>query len=357
MISRMILLCVCAASMDAASVVDVFESGKEGYHTFRIPALLLTPKGTLLAFAEGRKNGRGDSGAIDLVIKRSADGGKSWSGLKVVASDGVNTVGNPCAVLDRVTGRIWLLLTRNGGGDSERDIIAGKAKGTRTVLVCSSDDDGMSWSKAVDITASVKPADWTWYATGPGVGIQLRSGRLLIPCDHRVLGAAKYRSHVIFSDDHGKNWKLGGVVGEDVNECQAVELGDGSVMINMRSYRGKGCRAVAISKDGGETWGTILDDERLVEPNCQGSLVRFAGDERHQPFLVFCNPASQRKRERLTLRVSGDEGRTWPVAKVLDEGSAAYSSLAIMPDLSVGCLYERDDYGRITFERVAIDPR
>jgi len=222
------------------------------------------------------------------------------------------------------------------------------------VFITSSNDDGLTWSKPLDITASTKLPEWTWYATGPGVGIQLKSGRLLIPCDHRVLGSSKYRSHVIVSDDHGKNWKLGGVVGEDVNECQAVELGDGSVMINMRSYQGDRCRAVSISKDAGESWSKIVDDSTLIEPNCQGSLVRFGGDATHKPFVLFCNPASQEKRENLTLRISHDEGRTWPISELIYHGSSAYSCLAVMDD-SVGCLYERDNYGKITFVRVATD--
>lgn len=336
--------------------LDVFVAGQEGYHTYRIPSLLVTAKGTLLAFAEGRKNGRGDSGHIDLVLKRSADNGRTWSALAVVASDPPNTIGNPCPVVDRATGTIWLPMTRNLGADSERDIVAGKSKDTRRVLISSSNDDGVSWSRPVDITASTKLPEWTWYATGPGVGIQLKSGRLLIPCDHRVLGSSKYRSHVIFSDDHGKNWKLGGVVGEDVNECQAVELGDRSVMINMRSYRAnQGCRAVSISKDGGESWSAITDDSTLIEPNCQASLVRFGGNETHKPFVLFCNPASQQKREKLTLRISGDEGRTWSISKLLYEGSSGYSCLAILPDVTVGCLYERDNYGKITYVRVELD--
>jgi len=338
-----------------APAVDVFVAGQQGYQTYRIPSLLVSAKGTLLAFAEGRKNGRSDSGHIELVLKRSMDNGRTWSGLVVVASDPPNTIGNPCAVLDRQTGRIWLLMTRNLGSDTEREIIAGKSKDTRRVLVSFSDDDGVNWSKPIDITASVKLPKWTWYATGPGVGIQLRSGRLLIPCDHRELDSSKYRSHVIFSDDHGKNWKLGGVVGEDVNECQAVELADGSVMINMRSYRRKGCRAVAISKDGGERWSQIVDDATLIEPNCQGSLIRFGGDAKHKAMVLFCNPASQTKREKLTLRVSHDEGKSWRDSQLIDEGSSAYSGLAILPDVTVGCLYERDNYSKITFVRMGME--
>jgi len=339
-----------------AAAVDVFVAGQDGYHTYRIPSLLVTAKGTLLAFAEGRKNGRSDSGEIDIVVKRSTDDGRTWSALRVVASDSPNTIGNPCPVVDRATGTIWLPMTRNLGSDLERDIIAGRSKDTRRVLISSSDDDGLTWSRPLDITASAKLPEWTWYATGPGAGIQLKSGRLLIPCDHRVLGSSKYRSHVIYSDDHGKSWKLGGVVGEDVNECQAVELGDGSMMINMRSYRAnQRCRAVSISKDGGESWSAITDDHTLIEPNCQASLVRFAGDATHKPVVLFCNPASQQTREKLTLRVSHDEGRSWPVSQLICEGSSAYSSLVVLPDVSVGCLYERDNYGKITFVRLRLE--
>src|SRR5258705_10286373 len=130
--------------------VDLFVAGQEGYHTYRIPSLLPTPKGTLLAFAEGRKNGRSYSGDIDLVLKRSVDNGRSWSALAVVASDPPNTIGNPCPVIDRETGTIWLLMSRNLGGDTERDIIAGKSKDTRRVLISSSSDDGQRWSKPLD---------------------------------------------------------------------------------------------------------------------------------------------------------------------------------------------------------------
>src|SRR4051794_5806485 len=173
------------ASLLAAPVqLDVFVNSKEGYHTFRIPALIVTPKGTLLAFCEGRKNGRGDSGDVDLVLKRSTDGGRSWSRLTVVADDGGNTVGNPCPAAGRKTGPVWLLLTHNLGKDTERTIRDGTGKGTRRVWVTKSDDDGVSWSKPIDVTKDVKDAKWTWYATGPGVGIQTSSGRLVIPCDH-----------------------------------------------------------------------------------------------------------------------------------------------------------------------------
>src|SRR5262245_61935636 len=199
---------------DSLVQTDVFVSGTEGYHRFRIPSLLVTPKGTVLAFCEGRKKGRGDSGDIDLVLKRSTDGGKTWLPMQVVADDGGNTIGNPCPVVERSTGTIWLLLTQNHGSDTERTIRGGTSKDTRRVWVTKSSDEGATWAKPVDITTNVKDAKWTWYATGPGVGIQLTSGRLVIPCDHTEAKTRTNRSHVIYSDDKGMTWKLGGVLGE-----------------------------------------------------------------------------------------------------------------------------------------------
>jgi sialidase-1 len=336
---------------------DVFVSGRDGYHTYRIPAMILTQKGTLLAFCEGRKNDRGDSGDIDTLLKRSRDGGTTWSPMQVVAEDGPNTIGNPCPVVDRSTGTIWLLLTRNLGGDSEAEIKDRTGQGTREVWVTKSTDDGVTWSKPVEITAATKAPDWTWYATGPGVGIQLRSGRLLIPCDHNLAGSKVRRSHVIYSDDHGATWKLGGVLGDHTNECQAVELADGSVMINMRSYHGKNRRAVAVSKDGGLTWSDLRLEEALVEPVCQASFLRYTDERGGRNRLLFSNPAST-KREKMTVRLSYDEGKTWPAAKQLCAGPAAYSCLAVLPDRTIGCLYERGEghaYEKIVLARFGLE--
>src|SRR5262249_2601354 len=217
--------------------MPVFVAGEGGYHTYRIPSVIVTPKGTVLAFCEGRKGGRGDAGDIDLLLKRSTDGGKTWGKAQVVWDDGENTCGNPCPVVDAKTGTVGLLMTHNLGTDTEAAIVASKSKGTRTVWLTSSTDDGATWAKPVEITRDVKKPEWTWYATGPGVGIQLKSGRLLVPCDSKSDGGKVRESHVIFSDDGGKSWKLGGVVGPNCNECQAVELADGSVMLNMRGVQ------------------------------------------------------------------------------------------------------------------------
>ena len=172
------LILAFIASTSASGVQDpaVFTSGENGYDTFRIPALIEAENGTLLAFAEGRRAGRGDAGDIDLVLRRSTDGGSSWGDLQVVWDDGANTCGNPCPVVDWSDGTIHLLATRNLGHDHESEIIAQTSEGTRTVWVMTSTDHGASWNPPREITSTAKRPDWTWYATGPGNGIQLRSG-------------------------------------------------------------------------------------------------------------------------------------------------------------------------------------
>jgi sialidase-1 len=310
-------------------------------------------QGTVLAFCEGRRKSRSDSGAIDLLLKRSLDRGKTWTRTQVVWHDGDNTCGNPCPVLDDRTGTIWLLLTHNLGSDTEAMIVSGKSQGTRTVWVTNSTDDGLTWSKPVEITRSVKKSDWTWYATGPGVGIQVKNGRLVVPCDNQTASKVQ-QSHVILSDDGGKTWKLGGLVGPRCDEAQVVELQGGRLLFNIRSYRGNNRRLRALSHDGGETWSAPVEDEALIEPVCQASIVPYPGDPGG---LLFSNPASK-KRERMTVRLSRDEGRTWSFAKVLHEGPAAYSCLAVLPDRSIGCLYERGDqhpYETIAFARFSLD--
>lgn len=350
------LLLAGALPAAAASPTEqvVFVSGRDGYHTCRIPSLIVTKKGTLLAFCEGRKRGRGDAGDIDLLLKRSIDGGTTWSKTQIVWDDGSNTCGNPCPVIDQTTGAIWLLLTHNLGSDTEAMIVNGTSKGTRTAWATRSDDDGLTWSRPVDITNNVKKNDWTWYATGPGVGIQMKSGRLVVPCDNHVAGSKVQQSHVIYSDDHGRTWKLGGVVGPRSDESQVVERADGSLLLNSRSYRGENRRLVAISKDGGETWSEARSDPALIEPVCQASIVRYPGTDGG---LLFANPASTR-RETLTIRLSRDEGTTWPVARVLHEGPAAYCCLAALANRQIGCLYERGKkhaYEEIAFARFSLE--
>ena len=341
---------------------DVFVSGTHGYHSFRIPAIVVTTKGAVLAFAEGRKRTRSDTGDIDTVLRRSTDGGRTWSKLQVIADDGPHTMGNPCPVVDQATGTIWMLNTRNLGSDHEGKIWTRTGQGTRTVWVMKSTDDGLTWSMPVEITKSVKEPQWTWYATGPCTGIQIErgphKGRLVIPCDHGTGHGRDYKSHIITSDDHGTTWKLGGSTPDtNSSECQVVELVDGRLLLNTRNcFRKTGFRSVSVSEDGGMTWGDVRLDKALPCPGCQGSILRYTARPKFKKNrILFSNPASSRGRVRMTVRLSFDQGKTWPVAKVVHPGSSAYSCLVVLPDLSIGCLYERDGYAKITLARLTLE--
>lgn len=357
------MICFCvlgtiyAATAAAAGVLEahsVFEAGTGDYHTYRIPALVQTTRGTLLAFCEGRRDGQGDAGQIDTLLRRSADGGRTWDGARVVARAEGFTTGNPAPVVNAATGTVWLLLTRNRAEDTEREILAGTAA-PRTVWVARSDDDGATWSAAREITASVSRPEWRWYATGPGHGIQLASGRLAIPCNHSLSpDVATWHSHMIYSDDGGATWQPGGTHAGRTNESTLVELRDGTLYQNMRNYRGTNRRAVARSGDGGATWSPAEDDPALLEPVCQASAARYphgggaAGD-----WILFSNPAS-RKREKMTVRLSRDGGATWPVAREVFAGPSAYSDVAALADGDIGLLFEQGlegPYERITFAR------
>jgi sialidase-1 len=344
-------------------LADVFIAKTDGYHTYRIPALLVTREGTFLAFCEGRKGSQSDAGDIDLLVKRSSDGGKTWSAQQVVWDDGANTCGNPCPVVDQTTGTIWLPMTWNHGKDSEDRIKQNTGKDTRRVFITRSDDDGRTWAQPREITADVKRPEWRWYATGPGVGIQLErgpwKGRLVVPCDHSLVlpdDPDGYCSHAIYSNDHGLTWQLGGEIRPAVNECQVVELSNGTLLMNMRNYdRSQTSRAIATSDDGGLTWSAVRHDPTLVEPICQASLVRSAEPDGRN-CLLFTNPAHAETGKRLdmTVRMSEDEGKTWPASKLLWAGPAAYSCLAATPDGRIACLFEAGQthpYERIVLAR------
>ena len=278
----LILSAIAVARADEAFFQsDVFTSGTDNYHTFRIPALIVTLKGTLLAFCEGRRFSREDLGNNDLLLRRSTDGGRTWSKLELVHEEGGDerqvTIANPTVVLDEETSAIWLVMQRNGAD----------------VLVTSSRDDGMTWDKPVDITSDVKNTEWGFYAVGPGVGIQIKhgthKGRLVIPAYHRETKdkSGPSTSHVFFSDDHGKTWELGGNVELHTNECQVVETivdGRSQLLLNIRNHWARsggrpdlaGVRIVARSSDGGHTWSKTSFDKTLVEPQCQASILRYS---------------------------------------------------------------------------------
>jgi len=328
-----------------ADRVELFVSGEGGYAAYRIPAIVVTKSGTLLAFCEGRKTTRADQDNHDALLRRSTDGGQTWSPSQLIHEEGgdaIITIGNPTAVVDRRTGTIWLALNRN----AERQLL------TR------SDDDGMTWSTPRDITDQVKPAEWPWCVMGPGIGICVEhgphAGRLILPGQFRMtrLREDPSFSHVIYSDDGGTTWQIGGTVGPHSNECQVVETHTPTpgLLLNMRSKWGTTGkrpdlafqRIVARSTDGGETWSKPEFDGKLIEPHCQASILRYtwtASDEKSR--ILFANPADK-QRQNLTVRLSYDEGYSWPVAKTIHAGPAGYSCLAALPDGRIGLLYEED---------------
>lgn len=352
--------CIAVGQTQASVAIEqqtLYEKGTDGYHTYRIPSLITTPNGTVLAFCEGRKSGRGDTGDIDLLVKRSTDHGATWSKQQVVWDDSTHVCGNPCPVVDTATGTIYLLMTWNRGDDHEAEIIHKTSQDTRRVFVTKSTDEGKTWSQPGDITPTTKLPEWGWYATGPGTGIQIQhgpyQGRLVIPANHSYDdpegeqrgGPFEYGAHVIYSDDQGQTWELGGVIRPKMNESQVFEVadGEGTLVMNMRSYFGRNRRAHAVSKDGGESWSAPEDVSDLIEPVCQASVARYSWPRQGQKsILVFSNPAAT-SRVNMTVKLSYDEGESWPVRRTLYEGPSAYSSLTVLPNGQLGCLYERGE--------------
>ncbi len=374
--------CAGAANFDA---VTVFRGGNDGYNNFRIPAVVMAANGDVLAFCEARQGG--DLSEIDLVLKRSADGGKTWQPLEVVqdsddfrglfAGEQVQiSVGNPAPVVDLLdpehSGRIWLPFT------VEND----------RVFVTYSDDHGKTWANRRELTSEVKKKDWGWYATGPVHSIQLQrgtyQGRLVVPCDHRIgkgghdgglLGA-----HALLSDDHGKTWRLGAVDdtyedGLNANETTVVELNDGRLYFNTRDHGGEaeGTRGGAFSSDGGESFDRTKgpyavftpSPPQLDPPVVQSALLRAAsrhwGDDRD--LILFSGPDENgptgKGRSDLRIRFSTDEAATWNDGPLIHEGLAAYSDMVRLDSGKYGVLFEagkdKKQYERIVFAVVTED--
>jgi sialidase-1 len=365
-------LVVALASHTAAAKVtkvSVFKSGQDAYHTFRIPAIVRAKNGDLLAFAEGRENDRNDHGDIDIVLKRSSDNGMSWGSMELVQDEAADPtakiwIGNPTPVVDLLDpkhpGRIWLLFTRSN----------------QQMFVISSDDNGETWSERREITPTAGKPDWHWYAAGPVHAIQLirgrHAGRLVAPCDHRfgATDPAKdaWGSHLVYSDDHGKTWKLGAADTHPAadplhpNECVAVELVDGRVYVNARQHQGSdpAKRTIAYSSDGGESFDApFVAEPQITSPVVQNSLVRFAAKDQgdNENLLVYCGPGHPKARRDLTMLTSRDEGKTWSQNTVIHRGPVAYCDLVKLNQKEVGVLYEAGKplYSEISFATVGLD--
>lgn len=330
----------------------LFANGSQGYHCFRIPAIVQTPDGTLLAFAEARRNDCSDFGDIRIVMRSSHDDGQNWSGLHTIASNGNLQTGNPMPVVDTMDpryphGRVFLVYTTS---DVDEDALA-KGHGSAHVWYRASTDDGAKWSAPVEITSSVKLPSWGNYGTGPGHGLQLtdgpQKGRIFIPAFHTEgqprADQSEGRAHSFFSDDHGQTWKLGATVAwPATSESTAAQAGDGSVVMNSRDESGSShARILSISHDGGEHWDKSLIARDLPDPACEGSMVSYEGPDRKR-VLLFSNLLNTKEpRQGLSISESADGGQSWPRHTLIEKGSSAYSDLVVMRGDKLGILWER----------------
>lgn len=343
-----------------AAAVTVFASGEDGFNTYRIPALIRTGKGKLVAFAEARAS-QADAANNAIVTKISEDGGVTWGRMGVCQSPtevlNGGSLNNPCVVENR-SGRLIVHFQQYPKDTHEFDVAAG-LEGPKVVkgYQTESRDGGVTWSVPQDITRQIKPPEAVTIASGPGIGIRLERGkhknRLVMPYNYRV--GNRWWVYCAYSDDEGRHWKRGLRVDQpdemNANEVQVVELASGDVLLNARNQAKRKERVLAMSTDGGATFSPAAFDSRLIDPVCQGSIVRLGNG-----YLAFSNPVHATKRENGVVRFSWDEGRTWPISSSIELGSFQYSSLAALPDKRVGVLYETVVNGnyQIRFQSMAI---
>lgn len=331
----------------------LWTAGVGGYTTYRIPGIVSTKRGVMLAYTSARM-GANDWADIDIVLRRSTDHGKTWSESRRIAGKTEGTTDNPVAIPDYQTGAVHFLFQHN----YER------------AYYMRSDDDGKTFTKPVDITEVFEQfrPEYDWHVIAPGVGhaLQLKNGRLVVPI-WMSTGAPtgpKSRAHrpsavaTIFSDDHGETWKRGAIIvnsSDEIpnpSESMAVQLADGRVLMSIRNESTKNRRVFSISPDGAKDWTKPEFDEGLFEPICAASIVRFATSPADSdPRLLFSNPDSEtlpvvnpnrpnRPRQMLTIKLSTDSGKTWSVHRVLDPGVAGYSDLAVDGEKNIYVMYE-----------------
>lgn len=369
-----LLIILAAASLCAQEpeFFDCFTGGSDGYPAYRIPAVVVTTKGSVLAFAEARQS-LGDQSQNDIVSKRSTDGGATWSALHLIHDDGANSLNNPTAVVERQSGRVFVMYQRIPAHlkESSKSTATGLSGENiyRNLLVWS-DDDGVTWSTPLDVTATTKRPDRaTTICSGPGIGIQLtrgsHKGRLVFPFNEGPFWL--WQNFAVFSDDAGKTWKMGvdapGAFVPDaktgqrsqVNEVQMVEMSDGSVRLDSRRFAGAAFRKTAVSRDGGTTWSNIADIADIRDPSCMAGVLRYSFDDGGGMGKIIHTGPDSTKRDHGTVYLSLDDGATFPIKRELYAGSFAYSVPTRLADGRAGVLFEADNHKRIAFARFPID--
>lgn len=349
--------------------VDLFTANQDGYKLYRIPGIVTTRRGVVLAYCEARKSDRGDWGQIDILLRRSTDGGKTWGPRNTLANVPGPKSKNPVALAQK--------LATPGEVTYNNPVAIPDSNGAVHFLFCleyarcfylRSDDDGATFTPPVEITASFdafRPEyDWKVLATGPGHGIQLRNGRLLVPVWLSLgTGGHAHRpsvTSVIYSDDHGRTWQRGAIAGPNTgdwsipNETCAVQLAYGRVLLNMRSESKANRRLLTTSPDGATGWSRPQFHEQLLEPICMAGMVRLSespASDRNR--LLFSNPhnlsrsdgkeapGKGRDRKNVSVKLSYDEAVTWPVNKTIEPGFSGYSDLAVAGDGTILLFYER----------------
>ncbi|WP_244952263.1 sialidase family protein [Roseimaritima ulvae] len=365
-----------ARAADARPVVILHRTGEHDCHTFRIPAIARANDGTLLAVYDMRYRSRRDlQGHMDIGLSRSTDGGRTWQPPQPIMDMGEfgglpedqNGCSDPNILVDRKTGEIFVSAVWTHGKPGTHQW---RGKGSQPGLgidtssqfmVVRSRDHGQTWSQPENWTASLKNPAWYLFAPAPGNGITMTDGTLVMPSQGRDHQGVPF-SNLMWSRDHGKTWTVSAPARDDTSECAVAELSDGSLMLNIRDNRNRqdksetNGRAVSVTSDLGKTWSVHSSDHgALPEPVCMASLISHPlADGRR--VLFFSNPNSKTHRRGMTVRVSLDDGRTWPAERqiLLDEKGGAYSSLVMVDASTLGILYE-SSRADLVFQTIALD--